>query len=171
MAGQGFKPHPSDPRSDAFHFDSLQPRLSKKLLIHDRRAGNFDYLSLRSLWQSFLTAWAWFEESGMQGARAEKAFLPQGRHMMGTLFSREKMKFHHVFTHVPSAGDCFCLPLNSGHTCSCDFPEATFSHLEWPWCLQIPLAAFRHPPNHSPRHHSKSAWAFTSSEFQKKKTF
>lgn len=146
MAEQGFKPHPSDPRSDASHFDSLQPQLSKKILIDDHRAENFDYLSLRILQQSFLNAWAWFEQSGMQGARAEKAFLPQSRHTMGTLFSREKMKFHRVFTYVPSAGDCFCLPLNSGHTYSCDFPELTFSHLEWPWCLQIPPVAIRHHP-------------------------
>lgn len=44
-----------------------------------------------------------WDEGGMQGVRAAKAFLPQGRHTMNILFYREKIKFRHVFTHIRSA--------------------------------------------------------------------
>lgn len=54
--------------------------------------------------------------------RAAKAFLPQVEHTMDALYFREKIQLYHVFTHMPSAGDCFCLSLSSGHTHSCDFP-------------------------------------------------
>lgn len=44
MAVLGFEPSPSDLKSDAFHYDSLQLH-PKKILIHGFRAG-FHYLGV-----------------------------------------------------------------------------------------------------------------------------
>lgn len=106
-AGEGFAQNLTarkwTPRSDAFHYDSLQFQFSKKILICDHRAGDFYYLCLSAFFGKALLRYeldlGW---GGVQGVRAAKAFLPQSRHTMNTLFYREKITFHHVFTHIRS---------------------------------------------------------------------
>ena len=67
MAALGFEPSPSDPKSDAFHYDSLQLH-PKKILIHGFRAGGFHYLGvLKFFGKAFLMYELHFGGSGGQG--------------------------------------------------------------------------------------------------------